>query len=192
MMDGSSFHHHAEDNKNHTCKFQNVSLTKGTDRDTQPEQRRCFTTPNNTRRRYILRATGVRQSAVLRVTLAWSLVHRPQHQLSKIMTKESNDDSLRLEERKNESSPGPAAWTELEILQEGLPEEIQGKVFKDEGELWKVQEKIGLSDLQLVLNSEGYAVWREMPETEHNSGVWLIEDEFSKWKQEQGAVLYAN
>jgi hypothetical protein len=85
---------------------------------------------------------------------------------------------------KNESSSSP-----LGAFQEGLPEELQGTVFKDEGELWKVQEKIGLSDLQIILNSEGFAVLREMPETKHRIGVSLIDHEFSKWKQEQGAVL---
>ena len=126
------------------------------------------------------------------------------------MKEESNDNNLGLEEEKKESSPMRAARTELEIwqegllleknesspsplnaLHEGLPKELKGIVFKDEGELWKEQEKIGLSDLDIVLNSEGYAVWREMPGEIHVRGVNVIQSEFFKWKQEQGAVFFA-
>ena len=59
----------------------------------------------------------------------------------------------------------------------------------NKGEHWEAQQKIGLSDLQIVLNSEGYAVWREMPDTKHNARVDVILGEYGKWKQEQSAVL---
>jgi hypothetical protein len=79
----------------------------------------------------------------------------------------SNEKNLGLEEEeKKESSPSRvvAQTTALEVLQDSLPSELKGKMYNDEGELWEAQQKIGLSDLQIVLNNEGYAVWREMPD----------------------------
>jgi hypothetical protein len=107
------------------------------------------------------------------------------------MKKDSNEKKLCLKEEKNEGPPRRVAPTKLEVLQESLPSELKGNVYEDEDDLWEAQDKIGLSDLQIVLNSEGYAVWREMPDTKHNSGVGTIRMEFWKWKQEQSAMLDA-
>jgi hypothetical protein len=107
------------------------------------------------------------------------------------MKEESNEKNLGLEEEKKESYPRLGlGLTTLEVLQDSLPSELKGTVYNDEGELWEAQQKIGLSDLQIVLTSEGYAVWREMPDTKHNAGVRVILNEFGKWKQEQCAVFF--
>jgi len=105
------------------------------------------------------------------------------------MKEDSKEKKLGLEEEKKKGSPRRVARTKLEVSQESLPSELKGTLYNDEGELWEAQQKIGLSDLQIVLDSEGCAVWREMPDTKHNAGVDVILDEFEKWKQEQGAVL---
>jgi hypothetical protein len=105
------------------------------------------------------------------------------------MKKDSNEKKMGWEEEKKEGSSRRV--TKLEVLQESLPEEIQGKVYKDEGYLWEELEKLNLTDLHIVLNDEGYAVWREMPGTVHNTGVNAIHMEFAKWKEEQGAVLFS-
>jgi hypothetical protein len=39
-------------------------------------------------------------------------------------------------------------------------------VYEDEGYLWEALEKLNITDLHIVLNDEGYAVWRETPGTE--------------------------
>jgi hypothetical protein len=79
----------------------------------------------------------------------------------------------------------PKEITTLEILEEGLPGEIQGKVYEDDGELWEKLDKLNLSDLQIVRNDQGYAVWREMPGPFHNAAVEEIEQLFRAWKGEQ-------
>lgn len=94
-----------------------------------------------------------------------------------------------LEEEKKEGSPRRVAQTRLEVLQDSLPPELKGKVYQDEGELWKAQEKIGLDDLQIVLDSKGNAVWRDMPGVFHNAAIDVIRRTFLTWSSDQGAVL---
>jgi hypothetical protein len=80
--------------------------------------------------------------------------------------------------------------TMLEGLQESLPKEIQGNMYEDEGDLWEDLEKLNLTDLHIVLNNEGYAVWREMPGPIHNAAVRGIQTNFQRWEQEQGPALF--
>jgi hypothetical protein len=102
------------------------------------------------------------------------------------MKEDSNKRNLGMEEEMTkEGSPRRVVPTELEVLQESLPPELKGIAYSDEGVLWEAQQKIGLSDLQIVLNSEGYAVWREMPDPNRNTGVRVISREFGKWKRKQ-------
>ena len=108
------------------------------------------------------------------------------------MKEDDNEKELGLEEEKKEGSPRRVAQTRLEVLQDSLPPELKGKVYKDEGELWKAQEEIGLDDLQIVLDSKGYAVWREMPGVFHNAAVDVIRRKFLTWSNDQGAVLDGN
>jgi hypothetical protein len=106
------------------------------------------------------------------------------------MKEDSNEKKLGLEEEKKDGSPRRVTPTNLEVLQESLPEEIQGKVYEDEGDLWEDLEKLDLTDLHIVLDNEGYAVWREMPGPIHNAGVSAILNELRKWEREQGAVVF--
>jgi hypothetical protein len=53
-----------------------------------------------------------------------------------------------------------------------------------------VLEKLNLTDLHIVLNDEGYAVWREMPGTEHDTAVDLMK--FAKWKENKALYFLAN
>lgn len=53
--------------------------------------------------------------------------------------------------------------SQLEQAQEGLPNEIKKKGYSCERELRTDLERLGADDLQIVLNGEGFAVWREMP-----------------------------
>jgi hypothetical protein len=64
-------------------------------------------------------------------------------------------------------------------------------VYEDEGYLWEALEKLNITDLHIVLNDEGYAVWRETPAlSKHDTAVDVILMKFAKWKEEQGAVLF--
>lgn len=114
------------------------------------------------------------------------------------MKGESNENNLGMEEEKKESSPTRDGLEKTlyddnneqvkaqECLdnRKGIPLALRDKVFQNEGMLWEAQEKLGLSDLQIVLNSEGYAVWREMPEIEHDIGVDVIHSEFLSWNNQ--------
>ena len=74
------------------------------------------------------------------------------------MNGNSNGENLgREDEEKNEisgdGSPRSVARTQrLAVLQESLPSELKGTEYKNESALWQAQQKIGLSDLQIVLN----------------------------------------
>jgi hypothetical protein len=99
-------------------------------------------------------------------------------------SKEEKD--LWSEEEKKESSICRVARTPREILQENMPEGLNKDMkYEDDGELWEAQEKLDLSDLQIVRNEQGYAVWREMPGPIHNIAVFEIQELFNAWKGEQ-------
>lgn len=72
--------------------------------------------------------------------------------------------------------------SQLEQAQEGLPNEIKKKGYSCERELRTDLERLGADDLQIVLNGEGFAVWREMPGEAHRSAVREIIDLFDEWK----------
>jgi hypothetical protein len=92
---------------------------------------------------------------------------------------------------KEGSSRRVVAPNTLEILQENLPEGLsKEKNYNHESELLGNLEKLDLTDLQIVLNEEGYAIWREMPSYIHNGAVDTILNLFQVWKQEQGAQLF--
>ena len=104
-------------------------------------------------------------------------------------TKESGKGKKELwsEEEKKEGCPYGVQHVDL---QEGLPAEIQGVRYDDGGDLFRALEKIGQSDLRIVLSDQGYAVWQETPGPIHNSAVRRIQKSFEKWEKEQGAVLH--
>jgi hypothetical protein len=106
------------------------------------------------------------------------------------MKEDSKEKDLWSEEEMKESSPCRVARTPREILQENLPEGLsKDKKYEDDGELWEELEKLNLSDLQIVRNEQGYAVWREMPGPIHNAAVEEIQELFNAWKGEQAAQL---
>jgi hypothetical protein len=54
-----------------------------------------------------------------------------------------------------------------------IPQEVERGEdvrFEDDGELWEDLKKLNVTDLQIVLDDEGYAVWREMPHVTTNCG----------------------
>jgi hypothetical protein len=107
------------------------------------------------------------------------------------MKEDSKEKDLWSEDEKKEGSPSrDVARTPREILQENLPEGLsKDKKYEDDGELWEELEKLNLSDLQIVRNEQGYAVWREMPGPIHNAAVEEIQHEFQRWEKDQGALL---
>jgi hypothetical protein len=106
------------------------------------------------------------------------------------MKEDSKEKDLWSEEEKKECSLCCIARTPREILQENLPEGLtKDKKYEDDGELWEELEKLNLSDLQIVRNEQGYAVWREMPGPIHNAAVEEIQELFTAWKGEQVAQL---
>jgi hypothetical protein len=77
----------------------------------------------------------------------------------------------------------------LEKQQEGLPAGLK-KTEKctHELELWADLEELDVTDLHIVLNTEGFTVWREMPDQEHKWAVQEIEIEFDEWKEGKGVL----
>jgi hypothetical protein len=91
------------------------------------------------------------------------------------------------EEEKKEATPqrpdkgGSYETGHLAESQFGLPECLLGKEYKDESTLLEDLEKNGVRDLHIVLNKDGYAVWKEMPGDAHNEAVASIKDCFDSW-----------
>jgi len=50
-------------------------------------------------------------------------------------------------------------------------------------------EKNGFRDLHIVLNDDGYAVWRDKPGDAHNDAVKMIDRRFQNWKAQQSPHL---
>ena len=94
------------------------------------------------------------------------------------MNSPEKEESSKWEEEKKESSPK----REHQKLQEGLPDKIKGKKYKNEHELIEDLEILGVRDLQIVLDKKGVAVWREMPGEQHRFAVGNIIDLFDDWK----------
>lgn len=72
----------------------------------------------------------------------------------------------------------------LESLQADLPEVFRGKKYIDESAFLEDLEPF--SDLHIVLNEDGFAVWQKMPGNAHNSAVKMIIRRFATWKRESG------
>jgi hypothetical protein len=88
-----------------------------------------------------------------------------------------------MEEEKKESTPQKQQEEQqqqqcsLEKQREGLPEELdKNKTYGHESELRADLERFELTDLHVVLNTEGNAVWREMPSSEHRRAVDVIKN----------------
>jgi hypothetical protein len=63
-------------------------------------------------------------------------------------------------------------------------------MYQDEHELWEDLETFDLTDLDVVHNDEGYAVWRETPGFIHHGAVDRIQIEFDRWKREHATVVF--
>jgi hypothetical protein len=77
------------------------------------------------------------------------------------------------DEEKMEGSPRHhVARNTLEILQENLPEGLsKKKKYNHESDLLEDLKKLDLTDLQIILDDEGYAIWRE-PEASRLHPQW--------------------
>ena len=70
--------------------------------------------------------------------------------------------------------PNPFASAQVD-----LPAVFVGKKYVDESSFLKDLEPH--SDLRIVLNDQGYAVWQEMPGDGHNTGMEIIVETFQSW-----------
>jgi hypothetical protein len=73
-------------------------------------------------------------------------------------------------------------WEEEKKMQEGLPEEIKGKKYRNELELIEDLQRLGVRDLEIVLDKNGLAVWREIPGEQHGVAVEDVINHFDEWK----------
>ena len=72
--------------------------------------------------------------------------------------------------------------SEMEMSRAGIPEEIKDKQYTSERELLVDLEKFYLADLHILLNQDGFPIWREMPSDEHADVVSRIIHRFDEWK----------
>ena len=100
-------------------------------------------------------------------------------------------ETLSGEEEGKESSPERPSCSAVltptvldsDMARAGIPEEIENKRYTSERELCMDLEKFGLDDRRhIILNKDGFAIWREMPGSEHNSAVHEIMICFDEWK----------
>lgn len=123
------------------------------------------------------------------------MLYLEQTQLNKNLRKWGADhmteqeDPLRWEkEEKKECNPrklvsGGVTPTSLEEAhQSGLPKEIKGTKYTSERELRLDLEKYSVDDLQIILNKQGFPIWREMPGEAHRCAVGEIAGLFDEWK----------
>ena len=71
---------------------------------------------------------------------------------------------------------------EIEMSRAGIPVEIKNKQYASERELLVDLEKFYLADLHILLNQDGFPIWREMPTDEHADVVLRIHRRFDEWK----------
>jgi hypothetical protein len=69
-----------------------------------------------------------------------------------------------------------------DMARAGLPEEIKNKQYTRDCELRMDLEKAGLDDLNVIVNQDGFPIWREMPCKVHVGAVGEIIDSFDEWK----------
>ena len=69
-----------------------------------------------------------------------------------------------------------------DMARAGIPEEIKNKVYASERELRMDLENVGLDDLYIILNQDGFPIWKEMPCKVHVGAVGEIIDSFDEWK----------
>ena len=72
--------------------------------------------------------------------------------------------------------------SEIDMSRAGIPEEIKNKQYASERELLVDLEKFCLADLHILLNQDGFPIWREMPFDEHADVVLRIHRRFDEWK----------
>jgi hypothetical protein len=71
---------------------------------------------------------------------------------------------------------------EDEMARAGLPEEIKNNQYASEKELQMDLEQLGLDDLSIILDTDGFPMWVEMAGKEHVGAVGEIIDQFDDWK----------
>ena len=77
----------------------------------------------------------------------------------------------------------PASVVEDEMARAGLPEEIKNIQYASEKELQRDLEQLGLDDLPIILDQDGFPVWLEMTSEAHVGAVSKIITQFDKWKK---------
>jgi hypothetical protein len=65
----------------------------------------------------------------------------------------------------------------------GIPEEIKDNQYASERELLIDLENLGLNDRRIVLNHDGFPIWRDMPGNPHVEAVEEFIDRFDEWKK---------
>ena len=64
----------------------------------------------------------------------------------------------------------------------GIPKEITNNQYDSERALRIDLEKLGLDDLQIILNQDGFPIWQEMAGREHVEAITDITFRFKEWK----------
>ena len=64
----------------------------------------------------------------------------------------------------------------------GIPEEIKNTQYTSERVLRMDLEKLGLDDLHIILDEDGFPIWREMAGKAHVGAVRKIHNLFNEWK----------
>jgi hypothetical protein len=75
-----------------------------------------------------------------------------------------------------------ASFVEYKMSRAGIPEEIKNNEYTSERALRIDLEKLGLDDLQIILNQDGFPIWQEMVGDEHIGVVRKITNRFNAWK----------
>ena len=70
----------------------------------------------------------------------------------------------------------------IDLTRAWIPEEIKHKVYGSERELCLDMEQLNVYHHHIVLNHDGFPVWREMPGNDHRSVIDEITIRFDEWK----------
>jgi hypothetical protein len=121
-----------------------------------------------------------------------------QKQIDPLTWEEEEEEEKESSPEKTGSGGGSVSTTTTTAALEkatataGLPKEINAnKKYASERELRIDLEEFGLGDLDLhiVLNKDGFPVWREMPGKEHGAEVEELADLFDEWKNGNGRLI---
>ena len=97
------------------------------------------------------------------------------------------ENCLKWGEEEKKSSPRTTTTGEQVAVKptEGLPKEIENKQYSCEHELHVDLKNLGVDDLCIVLNKQGFAVWQKIPGEAHQCAITEISDLFDECVEPQ-------